>query len=322
MNASPRGYWVELIERFGQGWNRFWFVPAQAHTVCLLRMLVGALAFYLIASFGPDLDLFFAEGGLLPVDDVKAIRESGGRSVRWSYLDYVATPSQLMAVHIAGLAILGCMTIGLASRVTTVLSLVVFLSYFHRGPMLTSEVDLVVAFLLLYLCVGPTGDHASLDRWLATRTKGQAIRPAPSTPAMSANLCVRLIQVHVSGVYLLMALGKLSYSDVWWDGTAVWWLLARPESTPVDFHRLGDWAYFVNGWTHAIVAFELSFAVLIWVPLARPLFLALGAVAWTSLALLTGMLPFCTAMFVASLAFLSPKAAANFLGRLKRPDAS
>lgn len=318
MNASQRGYLPELIDRFGQGWNRFWYAPAQAHTVCLLRILVGAIAFYLIASFGPDLELFFGSEGLLSVEDVVAIREGASRPVRWSYLDYLHSPTELWAGHVAGLVVLGCFTLGIASRATAVLATLVFLSYFHRAPMLTSEVDLVVAFLLLYLCVGPTGAHWSVDRWLATRKQTPLARSSPLAPTLSANLCVRLIQVHASTVYLLMALGKLSYSDVWWDGTAVWWLLTRPESTVIDLHWLAGSAYLINAWTHAIVAFELAFAVLIWIPLARPVLIFLGAISWSLLAVLTGMAPFCLAMFAASLAFVHPDSAAAIFGRLSR----
>ncbi len=322
MEAPRRGYPSELVERFGQGWNRFWYAPSQAHVVCLLRILTGALALYLIATFGPDLQLFFGDGGLLPVEDLRAIRESAGRAGRWSYFDYLKAPTELWMAHATGLAVLACFTVGLATRVTSVLSLVVFLSYFHRGPMLSSEVDLVVAFLLLYLCVGPVGAHWSVDRWLARRKLTPVAAAAADRPSLTANLCTRLIQVNVSLVYLAMALGKLSYSDVWWDGTATWWLLARPESTTIDLHWLGGADYLLNAWTHAIVLFELCFAVLIWVPLARPLLLAWGAVSWTLLAILTGMAPFCLAMFIGSLAFMSPAAAESTMGRLLRRRAA
>jgi hypothetical protein len=70
---------------------------------------------------------------------------------------------------------------------------------------------------------------------------------------------------------------------------------------------LHNWPYLVNAWTHAIVAFELSFSVLIWNRLTRPLMLAIGVVMWSLLALVTGVIAFSVVMVIATLAFVSPE---------------
>jgi hypothetical protein len=90
----------------------------------------------------------------------------------------------------------------------------------------------------------------------------------------------------------------------WWVGSAVWWLATRPESRLVDLTGLGE--YSVAFWTHAVVAVELAFPILVWVPLLRPLVLALAAAVWISLALLTGQITFALVMLVACISYCSP----------------
>jgi hypothetical protein len=77
--------------------------------------------------------------------------------------------------------------------------------------------------------------------------------------------------------------------DVWWNGTAAWWLAARAESRLVDL--TGAFLaseYLVNLVTHAIVAFEILFAVGLWFPAARRVIVPLGIVAWPLVGIVGG----------------------------------
>jgi hypothetical protein len=111
-----------------------------------------------------------------------------------------------------------------------------------------------------------------------------------------------------------MALAKLR-GAVWWTGTAVWWMAARSDSRLVDFTGLYQYPDLIAAWTHAIVVFELAFALLVWNRLARPLMLGLSIVMWTCMALLTGLVPFCLLMMAGNLAFISAPALRLFLRR-------
>lgn len=122
-----------------------------------------------------------------------------------------------------------------------------------------------------------------------------------------ATIATRLIQIHLALFVAMMGFSKLS-GDVWWIGTGMWWLMARPESRLVDLTGLHATPKLVEAWTHLVVLFELTFPVLIWAPLARPLLLAWGLFTWASIALVTGDVPFALMMCVASLAFVSPAA--------------
>lgn len=283
-------WFEELFAAWGDGWNRFWFTPALPHTLGLLRLLVGGIAFYFALTFTPDLDR------LLGPQAIGVPEMSGG--ARFSLFDLGTTLQSTKIVHGVCLTALGLMTIGLFSRAATVASLLAYLSYVHRAPLVTSELEPMLAFSLLYLCVGPSGAAFSVDALFR--------RTAPR-PSVLANIAVRLLQLHLALVMLMMGLAQLN-GQVWWAGEAVWWLNARPESRLVDLTRfLREHPFVMNAWTHAIVWYELAFSVLIWNRWARPILLVAGLPIWASLGLATGMPAFALTMFVATLAFVPPE---------------
>jgi hypothetical protein len=303
-------YFARLFEAFGAGWTRFWFTPGDPMILGAIRVAVGALAVYLLATLLFDLTTFFGAEGLLPVADIAPLEGS-----TFSYLNYLSTPGELWAVHLIGLAILVLFAVGLWTRATSVLGLVVFLSDVHRAPMITGPTEPIVAMLMLYLCLAPSGARLSLDRLLARRAK----HDLPVAPSVSATIATRLIQVHLALWIAMMGFSKLA-GDPWWSGEGMWWLIARKESRLVDLTWLHTTPKVVELWSHVIVLFELGFPILIWVPLARPLLLVVGAVLWTSLAFVTGDLTFALAMMTASMAFVSPEFARTCCGSPARVE--
>lgn len=322
MNVTPANYFNSLASEVTRGWNRFWFTPSDPAILGLLRVAVGLLALYLVASYTPDLDRYFGDHGLVPVklltdfqqavgDDLQPVppqvRESIPRQYRFSYLDYVTGSAALKAVHLAGLAVLMLFTLGVFTRVTAVAALVVFLSYLQRGPMLTSGTEPLVAMLLFYLAIGPAGDAFSLD----ARSRRNRLRAAPGghAPVTLASpwvtVATRLIQVHLTLVFVMMAISKLA-NDAWWNGLGVWWLMTKPESRMVDLTVLHQAPLLINIWTHAVLFWQALMPILVWNRLARPLMLVVNAVMWLLLAPVIGNLPLAAVMIVASLAFVSP----------------
>lgn len=327
--ATDNSYFRGLAERFGAGWNRFWFAPGDPFPLCALRILAGLMALYLHASYTPDLLRLFGENGLLPVGTVRQLQ---GGAFGWSYLDYVHGTTPLRIAHALGFVVLASFTVGLFARASAVAALVVVLSYIHRGPPLTHLVEPILAFVMFYLCLGPCGRYLSVDRWLAQRKKALQSIPIPhgsqsrgAQRSVSATVALRLLQVHLAVVYAMMALGKLSGSSpdvgsVWWTGEALWWLMAKPESRLLDLTWLSEHPYVINVWTHAVVWTELAFALLIFNRWARPLLLVLSTLVWLSLAVVTGFVPFCLLMIFANVAFVPPENLRRWLGRGQAAD--
>lgn len=326
MLESVRNYLLELTEGFGAGWNRFWFTRRDPFALGVMRLLTGLVAFYVIFTYGPDLETFFGENGLLTLENVKTLnttlREPDG-VWRFSYLDLLKTPSSLRAGYVAGLVVIGLFTIGLQSRIASILALLVVQSFIHRGPVLTAQVEPILVMVMFYLCLGPSGASLSIDAWLTKRSRSKAgfVDSGEVKLSAAANISTRLIQVHISLLYAVMGLSKL-VAVGWWDGGGAWWLVARPESRLFDFSFLSDHIYIVNAWTHSIVLYELAFPVLIWNRLARPLMLTLGLVYLILLGLASGLLTFVAMLFIANLAFVAPTTLRAILGNSGKPPAT
>ena len=86
---------------------------------------------------------------------------------------------------------------------------------------------------------------------------------------MSANLALRLIQLHLSLIYGMAGLAKLQ-GEAWWTGMAIWGMLASAEFSLFDLTWLAAYPFILNVMTHAALAFEMGYPVLIWVPVSAP----------------------------------------------------
>ncbi len=297
-------YFARLTAAFGESWTRFWFIPGDPAALCAIRLLTGAVVVYLHATLSFDLIRFFGPDGLLGVSDIAPLEASS-----FSYLNYLSTPSELWTVHLIGLAVLILFMAGWLTRITSVLALVVFLSDIHRAPMITGRTESIAAMVMCYLCLAPCGRRFSLDGLLARRAAFASAAGIVKDQGLSTSstIATRLIQIHLALLVAMMGLSKL-LAETWWSGGGVWWLIARPESRLIDLTALYATPKVIDLWTHVVVLFELIFPVLIWVPLARPLLLAIAVVVWTSLALITGDIIFALMLAIASMAFISPGA--------------
>lgn len=314
-------YSQTLAAEFSRGWNRFWFIPSDPLPLGVLRIATGLVALYVVAAYTPDLERYFGATGLVPLQMVRdledqtrdgarqalpgEIREAMPRQYRFSYFDALRTAGARKAVHGLGIIVLSLFTCGVLTRFTAIASLVVVLSYVHRGPMLTSQVEPILAFVLFYLCLGPAGATCSLDAWFLAR-RGTAASPvnATNTTSLWATVSLRLIQCHLVLVYAMMATGKTG-TNVWWNGMAMWNIIARTEQRMIDLTVLHDVPLLVNAWTYAVMFWQAAFPILVWNRTARPLMLAVNAVMWALLAPVIGNIPLAVMMVVASLAFAS-----------------
>ena len=301
-------YLSELYRSGLAGWNRFWFAPADPATLGLIRILAGSMLFYTHLIWSLDLKAFFGPRGWL---SPAAMGQLPGRIGAWSYFDWIHSPAGLWAAHLAALAVFLLLTVGLFSRVMAALAFLITVSYANRvAPMALFGLDDINALLAMYLMVGPCGAAYSLDR--LRRGAGQG--GAPVRPSTSANLAIRLIQVHMCIVYFFSATGKLMGGS-WWGGQAVWLSIGNLEYQSLDLTWLADHPLVINALTHLTVLWELSYAVLVWPRLTRPLVIAMAVCVHLGIAVALGMPTFGLVMLIGNAAFLSPALVRKLLDR-------
>lgn len=293
-------YLRELPVAAWNGWNRFWFSPSDPATLGMLRVLGGAMILYTHCVWSIDLLGFFGPQGRLSSEWG---RMNNATPWAWSYLFWIESPGLLWTVHLFALVILAMFMLGLFTRVTSVLTFLIVVSYAHRASGALFGLDQINGMLALYLAIGPSGAAFSLDRLIARWRAGEALPVVPST---GANLAVRLVQVHMCLIYLFAGSGKL-LGESWWGGEAMWITFANYEYQSMDMTWLAGSPAIIDLLTHITVLWELSYAVLVWPRWTRPIVIALAVPLHLGIALCMGMITFGLVMLIGNAAFISPR---------------
>ena len=290
-----RQWFAEVVA----GWNRFWFEPTDPATLGMIRICAGAMLLYTHLVWGLDLTTFFGAHGWLAPGAVASIQEG---SFTWSYLWWFESSWALWTVHVAALVVFAMLTVGLFTRVAAVLAWIAALSYVGRATGALFGLDQINVMLAMYLAVGPSGDAFSVDRWLKARRAGG---PLPVRHSWTANLAIRLIQLHMCVIYLFAGMSKLT-GMAWWDGTAMWMAFGNMEYQSLDMTWMADWPRVMNLLTHVTIFWETFYVALIWPRLTRPVMLALAVPLHMGIAVCLGMMTFGLIMLVGNMAFVPP----------------
>jgi hypothetical protein len=228
-------------------------------------------------------------------------------------------------VHFVCVAMLLAYVIGLFLRVSAPLAWIITVSYAHRVPQATFGLDQINTLLTAYLaiafvCLTPRDAVLSLDRWLFLRRARRRELPVDElNPRPQAVVCVatRLIQIHLSIIYLYSGLSKLK-GETWWDGTAIWLAISNQEYQSGDLTWLAQYPAAINLLTVGTVMFEMLFPILIWNRRLRPLFIAAGLLLHFGIGKFLGMWTFGIAMQICYLSFLPPWVVDAVLNRFRR----
>jgi hypothetical protein len=282
-------------------WNTFWFAPADPLMLGIIRLLGGWMLFYNLLIWTLDLEAFFGNHGLQPLEAIRSLHE--GRFI-FSFWLWTGD-AYLWPMHFVCLAIAGMFCLGIATRVTSVLSFLITISYSQRVPIANFGFDQILGMLCLYLSIGPSGAAVSVDAWVRRwwlRRKGiqESVRKFSS-----ARIAMRLIQLHLCAIYFWAGFAKLK-GPTWWTGEAMWRVLANQEYQTMDLTWMAwvPWLPFLIA--HITITWEVFFIALIWNARLRPFMLAMGVAMHVGIGAFLGMWTFGLIMAFAYLAFSDP----------------
>lgn len=257
---------------------------------------------------------------------------------RWltSIWFHVQDPRWMPIVHGIGLFFMALFTIGLGTRIAAVVTWLFVLSYIQRAMTTLFGMDTIMIVVVLYLMLGPSGAALSVDRllsryWLTRRAlrKGEPIPDlSEPRPLVSANVALRLMQVHLCIIYFVAGISKLQGST-WWSGTAAWSTVANYEFAPFHYAYYMSslrwlsqnrflWEAVMTSATMATVAFEVIFPFMVWFRPTRWLMIVSAVLMHTAIAVLMGLVTFSLMMITLLFAFVPPEALRRLLNRIGR----
>lgn len=314
-NASSLGNSISnFFWSWISAWNAFWFTPKAPTTIGLIRIATGLIVFYSQLVWGKELLTFLGPEGMLPND----YRQLYFGSYAWSHFDWLTSPAQIWIVHWLGLLIVALFILGVQSRITSILTTALVISYCNRATGALFGLDQIMVMLCLYLSVADSGGAFSVDRWIQMRkprsSRNRAVSSDSNTSSLLrwngadsadiwTNIGTRLIQLHLCLVYFYAGLGKLQ-GETWWNGQAIWFSLASHEYQTMDLTWLADHMGLVALLTMVTVYWEVTYPALIWCRLTRPVVLLIAVLTHLGIGLAMGMMTFGLVMLVANLAFI------------------
>lgn len=299
LNAPPEPGGLKAA---ASAWDRFFFSPADPTALGAIRIASGLLLLWSVGCLGLDLRGFLGSYGWADPSALRALR-SGSGNLEWSLWNLVPD-SLLWPAWSVAMIVLALFALGVGSRVTAPLAWAVAVSTARRNPFILFGFDQIVALWVFYLGVtGASGQALSIDR-LIGRRRGAS---GPPRPTVSANLGLRLIQVHLCVIYGAAGLAKLRGIS-WWDGSAILKLLGNGEFRPFDLMWVLSGPkslYLLNLATHLALWTEILYPVLIWKKSLRPWVLGAAVAMHAGIAITLGLTEFSLSMLAGNLAFVS-----------------
>lgn len=309
----------------GTAWTRFWFTPTDVAGLHWLRFLAGVLFIYWLLPLGGDVDGLFGADGWFSRDAFKETRalrrtedDPGVALTTWSVLFACGENSTMLhVVYWSAIGIFGLFALGIATRVTGVLTWVMVGS-FLLNPAGSFDADFLLVIPALYLMLG----YLFLGQWSRNLTplerilglRGTSVfsllsaRDEPAPPSYAAGLAIRLLQVHFAFVVVTSVLHKLQMG-AWWSGVAFWYALSPPGTARevLESRAMSDsFLVLISFAQYVVLAWQLGFPLFAWRGgLWRIVLLGGAVVGWIGSAGLFGLPVFGPLYLLCCLSYLT-----------------
>ena len=255
------------VQKLREAWNSFFFAPQSPLPIGLFRILYGICVSATLILLHSDWLSWFGAHAWVSEDTMKVI-EPGPRINLFTLLPQ--DDRWITAFFWFSLAFAVLLTVGLWTRVSSVVVFVCVVSIQQRALLITHGGDKFLRAAGFFLMFAPAGAALSLDRLIRLRTKRENGDLQPRAPWAQ-----RMIQFQLALLYFTSFWWKLK-GHAWLDGTALYYALhlreVRQFPLPSWFQnavvlKLGSWLTLVM---------EFSLGTLIWLKRFRYWVLAAG----------------------------------------------
>jgi hypothetical protein len=300
-----------------QSWVRFWFTPVDPIGLHVVRVLAGLLFLSYLLPFAGQVDSLFGLQGWFDVrayTDMARIPDNGTDVLNyWSLLFLCGSSAQLLhAVYWGSVAVVALFTLGVCTRLTSILTWVAIAS-FTTTPAIIFDADCLLGILAFYLMVGYAllglgqSKESSITAWLGFVP--WLLGRSPGRPSVAANVALRLLQVHFAIVIVTSGLHKLQFGD-WWAGVALWFPLYPPFTTTLaeamEHQQMREYYLgMLSIAAYAMLIWQIGFPLFAWRPRWRLVLVGGTIIGWLGTAFIYRLPLFGPAFFIGSLTFIT-----------------
>jgi uncharacterized membrane protein YphA (DoxX/SURF4 family) len=239
---------------FVSKWNDFWFKEQPVEGIAIFRILFGCV---LLLSFTQDALIMNEFWGPDAIQSVTTGMKNYFNPT-FNLFQYFEMSYSLLytAVTIQFISII-CFIIGFKTRLASILTFVLLVSFQQRTINMLSSADLLMRIMSLLMIFAPAGNAFSVDSILG-KLKGIPLKKDYSVWVH------RLIQIQIAVVYISTVIAK-SKGETWLDGSAVYYSTRLVDLTrfPVPFILDWKWTIMLSTWGSLIT--EISLGTLIFI---------------------------------------------------------
>ncbi len=290
-----------------KNWKNFWFSPVPLVNLALFRIALCFNLFFISLSRQKDFQLFFTDLGMLPKSFALQVYPDFYRP---SFVLSFWPDSWVGGLHILFLFCLLLYTLGIGGRILGLICAYFSLAFLQRNYTILLGADQIGGIFIMYLAFTDCCSRLSVLNW---RRKSKS---ADNSTDLLTPLFYRMIQVQLCVIYAYSGFEKLK-GNSWWDGTALWRVLANSQMVILDLTWLRNFPLVIVLVSFLTILFEIYFPVLVFNSKTRNYILAAGVLFHAGIGFFMALFGFAGIMVAPYLLFLRPESLKNFLRRLR-----
>lgn len=285
-----------MWSKFLGAWNEFWFAPRPLLNLASLRIVLTGtmLHLYFFRSWNIE---YFSETSLVPRSlALESIEQFLRPAWGWFFWpDSLAGP-----IHALYVVCLLLLFLGIGGRALTFFAWVLHMGFIQRNYGAVFGADVIAGVFLFYLAFSDSCARLSILNLLRSQKS-----PRQESDFVTSAM-MRMMQFQICIIYAYTGFEKLKGMS-WWDGTALWSVLANPQMVNLDWSFLRHFPLVIVIGSYVSLLFEIYFPAAMLSPRFRAPWLALGVVFHTSIGLVMGLMHFSLVMMSTYFLFVDPE---------------
>jgi hypothetical protein len=294
-----------IIKRIWNQWDVFWFSERSLLNLAVFRIILTLSLGGLYFNRMSDLMKYYGEDGFLPKRFALQVLPEFYRP---SFLIASWPDSWIYPLHLLLLTGVLLLAFGIGGRILNIVVWILHVAFLQRNFSIAFGADLIGGIFLL-LMIG-TQSCARLSLVNLIRKRNVQVHSDLFT-----NMFYRLIQIQLTAIYMWSGFEKLKGAS-WWDGTALWTVLANPQMVIFDMTWTRHVPLAIAAVTISTVLFEIYFPFLIFSKATRSLALVLGLFFHLGIGVLVSLWSFSALMLCPYVLFFPESTTQSFLRKL------
>lgn len=275
-------------------WDHFWFAPQNLLGLAFMRIFLCGTMFYLYSVRLLNLHYYNDSSWISKSMALEVMPDLYRPLFLWCFWP----DSMNLIMHSVLVLILGLLTLGVGGRWIMWIAWVINAGFIQRNYAVNFGADIIATLFLFYMSFTQSCERLSIVNVITKK------RIFVSSDILSS-LMIRMMQVQISVIYAYTGWEKLKGGS-WWDGTALWSVMANPQMTTMDFSFLRSIPWVIPVAAYVTILFEIYFPVMVAWPKTRHLWLLMGVLFHAGIGIFMGLGPFATTMVSTYFLFLDP----------------